>query len=83
MYLFDIIEPKLKTNQSDIITLCRTNVSFISKVNVLCCLGDDEFCDGPSWVFFATIGAMLEASMDEMRDKKPDLHLTDKRSYVF
>ena len=80
MYLFDIIEPKLNTNQRDIITLCRTNVSLISNVNVLWSLGDEGFDDVPSWVFFVTIGAIWEASVDEICDQKADLPLTAKRS---
>lgn len=64
MYLFDIIDPKLKTNHSDIITDCPTNFSFISKVNVLCCPGDEGVCAPPSWVF-GTIGAIFKSRLNE------------------
>lgn len=64
MYLFDIIEPKLKTNQSVIITLCRTNFSLIWRVNVLCSRGDGGACGSPSWTF-GTIGAICQASVNE------------------
>lgn len=60
IYLFEMIEPKLKMNQSVIIIVCRTNFSFITKVNVLWCHGDEGVCCTPSWPF-GTMGAIWKS----------------------